>query len=335
MRAVRGLSARLAEPELWDRVAAAATRGKRRRKDVAWFLFRREDVLARLRDEVASGSWRPTGFELLRVRDPKPRLIARAALEDRLVQAALVEVLWPSLERSLRPESMACRPGLGTHRAVLRLLELMRRQRWVVHLDVRAYFPSIDVDLVRALLARRVRDAPYLALVDRVLDAGRGLYDDREGRAFAGLDADWPPPGRGLPIGAVTSQVFATHVVLNALDHYVTRQLRVGGYVRYVDDLFVFGRRRTDLVAWREAIGEWLERERGLRLKHPRARILSCEGHLDGLGSRITREGIAPRRRVWRRLRGHVRRAAEGRVPRETAERVVASYVGQILFGLP
>ncbi|MFH1467216.1 MAG: reverse transcriptase domain-containing protein [Pseudomonadota bacterium] len=309
MWTVRGLFPTLCDPAHLDRAITAATAGKRRRRDVAWLLFRREEVVADLAARLAAGTWEPAGYEIVRVRDPKPRAIARAPIEDRVVHAAVVACLEPVLYRGLRPEAFACRPGFGTHRAVLRLLDLMRRHRFALHLDICAYFPSIDVAILRALLARRVRDAPFLEVVDRILESGAGLYRDFGLRTFAGLTDAWPPPGRGLPIGACTSQVLAAHLYLEAFDHFVKRDLRVQGYLRYVDDQFLFGDRRADLLRWRGEIARWLETERGLRLKHPEARVLSCHGHLDALGFRLRREGVEPRARTLTRMQARVRAA--------------------------
>ncbi len=306
MYTARHLFPRLCDPEHLERAAAETVRGKRRRRDVAWFLFRREAELERLRAELAAGTYRPEGFELVRIRDPKPRLIARVPIAERVVHTALVLLMEPVFAPGLTDDAYACRPGKGAHRAVLRLLELARRHRYALHLDVKSYFPSIDLDILRRLLARRLRDRRFLAVVDAVVDAGRGLYDRAEHRRLASLADDWPPPGRGLPIGSYTSQLFAAHVYLAAFDHFVKRELKVPGYVRYVDDLFCFGDRRADLRSWRSAMASWLHEERGLRLKHPRAPVLSCQDHLDALGYRVSRAGVVARRRVFQRLQCRV-----------------------------
>ena len=335
MRTVRNLFVRLCDPDHLDRAFAATARGKRRHCDVAWFLFRRDGELARLRSELEAERWTPQGVELVRIRDPKPRLIARTPIADRVVHTALVQLMEPVFLRRMVDDAFACRPGYGTHRAVLRLLEYLRRFRFAVHLDVKSYFPSVDLGILRRLLAGPIRDRRFLRVVDGVLEAGAELYRRPEVRAAAGLGDAWPSPGCGLPIGAYTSQLFAAHVYLDGLDHFVKRQLKVPGLCRYVDDIFVFGDRRADLRAWRRAVGEWLARERRLRLKHPEARILSCRGHLDALGYRITRGGIEALPRALRRLRRRVRGEMRARGP--TSERVdlgrsVASTAGVVLF---
>lgn len=333
MHTASGLHVRLLDAEEFDLAACSSTAGKRRRPDVAWFLFRREPVLARILSELRDGSWRPGPFALLRVHDPKPRLIARASVEDRIVHAALVRQMERPILRGASDADFACRPGFGTHAARRRLLRLVRAFEHAVHLDVRAYFPSVRADLLRRLLAARIRDARFLAVLDQVIERGRGLYDTPAARAFVRMDAEWPPRGEGLPIGASTSQLWAAHLYLQALDHHVQRVLHVRGYLRYVDDLFLFGDRRGALRAQAAGVAEWLWTERELKLKAPEPRVQSCREPLDGLGARITRDGIAPRPRALRALRAaaarQVYRLAGERLP--DFARSVASRVGGIL----
>ena len=307
---------------------------------MAWFLFRRDHEMARLHDELQREQWTPEGVEVVLVRDPKPRLIARTSIADRVVHTALVRLMEPIFLRSLVDDSFACRPGYGTHRAVLGLLEFLRRFRFVVHLDIKNYFPSIDLAVLRGLLTHRIRDNRFLRVLDEVLEVGAELYRRPEVRALAGLGEKWPRAGCGLPIGAYTSQLFAAHVYLSGLDHFIKRELKVPGYCRYVDDLFLFGYRRTDLRAWKRAVNDWVGEERHLRLKHPNARILSCHGHLDALGYRITRGGLDALPRALHRLRQRV--SEELRLwPGETKrpgtqavdlERSITSTAGVVLF---
>jgi len=324
----------LVDPAHLARAARLTMRGKRSRPDVGRFLVDRLGHLAALRRALIDGTWAPEGFDLLRIRDPKPRIIARAPLIDRVVHTALVEALRPRFDRSLMPGDYACRPGFGTHRAVRRLQMFMQSHRFAVHLDVKACFPSTDITILSALVRRRVRDARFLAVLERVLAGGPPLYRLPAVRRHARLTDDWPPPGRGLPIGASTSQYLVTHLYLGGLDHHVKRALKAPGWLRYVDDQFVFGDRRADLRRWRAAIGEWLWTERGLKLKHPEARVLSCAGHLDALGYRITRAGITPHKRALRRLEARLRVAQHD--PRaavdEGLRRSIAATTGAVLF---
>lgn len=333
MKRCSGLFQRLVDPDHLARAMEDTVRGKRARRDVAWMLFRREEVLAALEAQLRAGSWRPQPFQMLAVRDPKPRLIARAPIEDRVVHTALASLLEPVILRTARPESYACRRGMGAHRAVLRLHELACRHRYALHLDIRSYFPSVDVQNLHGLLEARVDDDALLAVARHILASGTGLHSTPELRTWARLDPGWPPPGRGLPVGTVTSQLFAAHLVLDALDHEITRRWQVPGYVRYCDDLVLFADRRDALREWRARVGAWLWEHRGLRLKHPDAPVLSCHAPLDLLGFRIDRAGVRPRARLLRGLRKRVRALVRGKAPRAAVARTLASYAGLAMFG--
>lgn len=335
-RASDGLFARLVSPEHIDAAVTRTTRGKLRRPDVAAFLVDRERHVVAITRALGNATWRPSPYSLLCLRDPKPRLIARASVADRVVHSAVAMLLEPLILRSASEADFACRKGFGTHRARLRLLRAMREHRFALHLDVRSYFPSVVPEGVQAQLRRFTCDEDLLNVVAAILACGRGIYDTPRARRFAHIDPDWPPPGRGLPMGSVTSQLFATHLYLQRFDHDVKRRMGVTGYLRYVDDIFVFADSRARLRALREEIGRVLGADYELRLKHPSAPVLSCRGHLDALGARIRRTGIEPlpeamaRMRAlcwdWVRERGPVR-------TRAALERSVAARMG-LLFGL-
>lgn len=89
-------------------------------------------------------------------------------------------------------------------------------------IDIRSYFASIDHAILKALLARKLKDPGLLALIGRIVDAHR--------------DA----PGKGLPIGALTSQQFANYY-LAGLDRLLLEECKVRGMVRYMDDLVWWG----------------------------------------------------------------------------------------------
>lgn len=334
MRSFSGLFARLIDQDHLDAAVQQTVKRKRRRADIAWFLFNREREVEDLQRRLADGTWRPWQFTTLLLRDPKPRIIARASVRDRVVHNAVTMLCEPIFLRASSEADIACRRGGGQHRAVLRLLEALRAHRFVVHLDVRSYFASIDLARLQGQIARRIRHPKFLAVVGRILDSGRGLYDDPAARRFARMDASWPPPGRGLPIGAATSQLFAAHVHLAGFDHWVKRGLKVPAYVRYVDDMFLFGDSRRELRQWREQVRAYLANELDLRLKHEGAPILSCRGHLDALGMRLRRGWVEPLPVTWRRLRRCVGDYVRyGRPGLAALERSLAARAGAMFFG--
>lgn len=332
-RQVRRLFARLIDPGRLDAALHNTLRGKRGRPDAAWAWFRREAIVARLANTLSRGTWQPRGFQRLLLRDPKPRVIARAPIEDRIVHTAVAELLAPTFLRSAHDEDFACRPGFGTHRALLRLLELARRWNHVLHLDLRSDFASVNVDRLRAQVGARVRDPRFLQVLDRILDSGRGFYDAPIARRHAHMRADWPPPGRGLPMGACTSQLLACHVYLAPMDRLVKRQLRIPGYLRYVDDFFLFADRRSALLEARRALAEYGAAELDLRFKHIRPRLRSCRAGFDALGMRVERRGLAALPRSLRRLQGRARAFVDGQGDAARLARSMRASIAHQMFG--
>lgn len=336
MKSEAGLFAELVRASHLDEAAAATVRGKRHRPDVAQFLLRRPETLLRLQNNLQKHRWSPRGFRLLRIREPKRRVIAVASVEDRVVHTALVKLMEPSILRSTSPNAFACRPGMGTHRALLRLLELQRRYSWRLNLDIQCYFPSIDLEILRHLLTKRFREKQFLAVVDKVLGIGAGIYDAPNLRRYLSMQSDWPPKGQGLPIGSYTSQLFAAQLYLCELDHFVKRNLRVSGYVRYVDDMFFFDHSESKLLQTRKSARDYLWQQRRLRLKDPQAPVVSCRYPLTALGHRITRAGIEPSPASVRRLKKKVaERIYTGKLRRHSPNlrESMQSSMQDMLFG--
>ena len=142
----------------------------------------------------------------------------------------------------------------GTHRAIARAQAFARRHPHVLQVDVRQFFPSVDHQLLKAQIAKQVEDADGLELVGRILASGEGVQDEAyETTFFPGDDLLAAVRPRGLPIGNLTSQFWA-NVYLNAVDHFIKREVGCRGYVRYVDDLLLFGDDKGELWRWLGAI---------------------------------------------------------------------------------
>ena len=311
-----------------------ACRGKRRRPDVAAFAMEQEVRLARLARALETGSWRPGGYRLFAIREPKPRLIAAAPFPDRIVHHAVHRVLAPLLCRRFMPESFACLPGRGSHRAVLSFQQGLRRHAWLVRLDMKRYFLEIRWEILLSIIGRSVRDSELLALLEIILCSGAGLYQQPRVLESLGLARAYnPEPRKGLPIGNLTSQIFA-NVYLDGLDHFARRQLKVPHYIRYMDDVVIFGERRGQVREWAEACTCWLAERRRLETHRDRQRPLRTPQTFRFLGHVVSRDERRITQRTVRRMLGKVRRDAQGETRRRGAdlEQSMASSLGSMLF---
>ena len=228
---------------LWEKIttfenilaaARAAAEGKKKRPDVARFLMNLEPEVHRLRRDLMAGTYEPGGYRTFWVYEPKPRQISAAAFRDRVVHHALTRVLEPVFERRFTADSFACRKRKGTHKAVKRARAACGKYAYVLKCDIRKYFPSLDHQILKEVLAHTVKCRGTLELVSKIIDGSNEQTD--AAAYFPGDDLFTPyERRRGLPLGNQTSQFFA-NVYLNPLDHFVRRELRPAEYIRYVDD---------------------------------------------------------------------------------------------------
>jgi len=179
----------------------------------------------------------------------------------------------------------------------------------VLTMDVRKYFPSIDHAILKATVRRALKDENVLWLCDRIIDEAN---DQEPVRQYFSGDRLFDPTERrhGIPIGNLTSQVFA-NLYLDPLDHFVTERLRVGRYLRYMDDFCCFGDDRDGLRAVRAAIREELAAVR-LRLNEGKSRLRRVREGITFLGFVVRPSSLRLNQRGVRRQRQRVRRLRRG-----------------------
>lgn len=248
MRRVRIELAEVAAiPNLMEATARAA-RGKRERPVVRAFLDRLEAHLAILAEDIVTGRAPRGEYRCFHIRDPKPRIIHAACFADRVL--AVMLHAGPVLERAMTATSYACRPGKGTLAAVWAAQAALQRFPWYVKVDISGYFAHIDHARLFDVLDRRFKGTGFMDLLRRIV---------------AGHET---APGKGLPIGSLTSQYFANYY-LDGLDRLLLEKLGARAEVRYMDDILWWCDSREQARKTLAAVGEWLDRERLLQLKEP------------------------------------------------------------------
>ncbi|MGE3778524.1 MAG: reverse transcriptase/maturase family protein, partial [Pirellulaceae bacterium] len=226
---------------------------------------------------------------------------------DRVVHHALVNVLEPLFERRFIYDSYACRRGKGTHRAIRRAEVYLRRYPFYLKTDIVKFFPNVDHEMLLSTVERTIADERVMALIRTIVASGDGiLADEATPRYFPGDDLFAILRPRGIPIGNLTSQFFA-NVLLDPVDHFVKEQLRVPGYIRYADDLLLFGASKAFLWDSHAALSGQLAR---LRLwLHPRkTQLRPSDQRLSFLGFVISRSGRRLTQDCVRRFNRRIRR---------------------------
>lgn len=293
-RVARRAAISLAEIADLDNLAAAfwrAAAGKRHQPDVQVFAADLDAELARLREQILDLRIPVGKLRAFQIRDPKVRTIHAPCFRERVLHHAMMAHLGPVLERSLVADTFACRKGKGPLAAVLRAQQHVRRLDWYLKVDVRAYFDSVDHGVLKEILRRWIKGRGVLALCDRVIDA----YETA--------------PGRGLPIGALTSQHFA-NAYLSGLDRFVLEELRLAGMVRYMDDVVMWAVEKARLRETLSAVKRYAADRLRLEIK-PSWQLQRSRCGLTFCGFRVYPGVLRLSRRRRRRYRSARRRWEE------------------------
>jgi RNA-directed DNA polymerase len=288
-----------------------ARKGKRGRAQPAAFERVQDDELLNLQNELQTFTYKPGAYHSFYIHDPKKRLISAAPFRDRVVHHALCRVTEPIWERRFIYDTYANRVLKGTHLALDRTQVYARKYAYALQCDVKQFFPSIDHVILRNEFARLIRDENVLWLCDQILQSGVGvLSEEYEMVYFDGDDLLAASRPRGLPIGNLTSQIWA-NVYLNGFDHFVKRVLKCPAYVRYVDDFLLFSNDKRELSNWRTAI---IQKLAGLRLTlhEESAQVYPVRTGIPFLGFRVFPEFRRVKRRKVVHFRRKLRRLLEG-----------------------
>lgn len=231
---------------------------KRNAESALEFEFELERNLYKLLAELKEKKYVPGQSICFVVREPKPREVFAAGFRDRVVHHLLVNELQPAGERVFIHDSYACRPEKGTHRAVVRLRDFIKkglrrgRDLHFLQLDIDGFFMNINkialMGIIKNLVHKQKRsddwknDVLWLAKTIVGHDPTKDYRLNSPPEYFR-LIPDRKslfkqPSGKGLPIGNYTSQFFA-NLYMNELDQFIKRKLKCRYYVRYVDDFIL------------------------------------------------------------------------------------------------
>lgn len=280
----------------WRQVRANRGSGGVDCETVERFDRQAEGRLSQLSQSLREGTYQP--MPVRRVYIPKPdgrqRPLGIPAVRDRIVQAALRNVLEPIFEKGFSEHSYGFRPGRGAKDALRRVDGLLRAgYRYVVDADLKSYFDTIPHERLMALVSQRVADGRVLSLVSAFLKQG----------VLEGM-REWTPVS-GTPQGAVISPLLA-NIYLDPLD-WLMREVGCE-MTRYADDFVVQTRTAEEARRAMERIRRWTE-EVGLTLHPEKTRIVDMNepGGFDFLGYHFEQGERRPRVSSLRKLKDAIR----------------------------
>jgi len=277
----------IAEPDNLRLAFLKASRGKRGKTEVLRFRERLDEQLSALSRELLAGEVDWGGYHTFQVHDPKERFIHAPAFRARVAHHAIMNLCEPAFESYQIFDSYACRKNKGLDAGIDRASKFSRNGVWFLKMDIHKYFDTIDQPILIGQLRRRFKDPTVLRLFESII----GTYETA--------------PGKGVPIGNLTSQFFANHY-LGVFDHFVKESLRVEKYVRYMDDFVFWMADRTSLKKLAKTVTEYLAKQLSIEPKAPC--LNACRRGLPFLGFRVYPSGLPrlagrSRQRFRRKLR--------------------------------
>lgn len=247
-----------------------------------------EANLFKLKDEIENGSYRPSRSIAFIVNKPVKREIFAADFRDRVVHHWLIAKLNPLFEQQFINDSYACRIGKGTHFGVKRLDGFIKScsknyttDCYILKPDIQGFFMHINRNILFEKLHHfiegyyREQDKPLvLDLCQKII-----FNDPTKNCIIKGNKSNWndlphnkslfhSPKDCGLPIGNLTSQVFA-NFYMNAFDHFIKKELGIKHYGRYVDDFVIVHQDKDYLKSLLPVITNFLQSHLQLTL-HPK-----------------------------------------------------------------
>jgi group II intron reverse transcriptase/maturase len=234
-----------------------------------------EGNLQELHAKVHSGSYRalPVRRRLIPKPDGKQRPLGIAALQDKIVQRALITVLNAIYEEDFLGFSYGFRPGRRPHDALdaLSVAICNTPVNWILDADIRGFFDSVSQDWLVRFLEHRIGDERVIRLVRKWLKAG--VLED----------GNWSVSEKGTPQGAVVSPLLANvylHYVFDLWAQQWRRREATGNMivVRYADDIVAGFEHEADARRFWDAMRHRLE-QFALELHGDKTRLLEFGRH--------------------------------------------------------
>ena len=287
-----------------------------KKTDVLQFKSSLEDNLFQLHLKLKTKTYQHSDYIAFSVCDPKLRRIHKAIVEDRVLHHAIFRIIYPIFDESFIFDSYSCRVEKGTHRAVKRLESFCRKLSrndhkdiFALKCDIKKFFDSVDQDVLLELIKKKIGDADAIWLIEKII------------RSFE----------KGLPLGNVTSQLFA-NIYLNELDQFVKHNLREKHYLRYCDDFIILGESEIRLQNLISEVDNFLKLKLRLNLHPQKIIIRKHQQGVDFLGyvvlpyHRVLR--TKTKKRMMKKLRRKYVLLQNEIIAQEPFDQSLQSYLG-------
>jgi retron-type reverse transcriptase len=266
-----------------------AKKAKPQTAEILDFSLNLEKNIMLLQEELLTDNYKQSKYRVFIIFDPKQRTIKYLPFKDRVVHHAIVNIIEPIFEKRFISTSYACRKKKGTHKALKDIRKVIYNKfkdtGYCLKGDIRKYFPSINQDILKNIISRKIKDKKLLNLIFKIITSDHSDFGEH----------------KGIPIGNLTSQLFS-NIYLNELDQYIKQELKIKYYYRYVDDFIILSNSKKELHKYKQKIRYFLKKKLNLDLPKKKCNIFKIKDGVDFVGYKIFPNKILIRKRNLKRF---------------------------------
>ena len=264
--------------------------------------------LKAIKEELMTKQYEPKKYNIFLIREPKYRIIMGQNVPDKIVNHLVAKYfLVPYFEKDFITTNVATRKGMGTHyglklfKQYYNNMKINHNKFYVLKFDIKKYFYSLDHNIIKELIRRKIKDRDVINLIDKIIDLTDKEYVNikinklKENRMKKIQDSNTLKQiqeiptyeqGKGFPIGNMTSQFFGI-MYLNELDHYIKEVLGIKYYERYMDDGILIHHDKDYLKYCFKKIEELIQDKYKIQLNKNKSKIYSNKEEIEFLGFRF------------------------------------------------
>lgn len=265
-------------------------------REVKWVDRESKRCFEFIRQQLLSKTFKTAPYiEMIKNEYGKNRIIHKLPyFPDRIVHHAIVQVAGSIWRKTLIRDTYACVRGRGIHDGLRRIkaaLKDFEGTRYCLKMDAEKFYASMDHDVLKAIIRRKIKDADFLDIIDEVIDSSPGIV--------------------GVPIGNYLSQFFG-NLYLSGFDHFMKEVCGCRHYFRYCDDIVILDGDKDKLYQLREQTQSYWQQNLKLNLKANWQVFPVDSRGIDFLGYRFFHGYVLLRKSIAKKFKQKMQRIGSG-----------------------
>lgn len=290
-----------------------ARRQKSHRPEVMLFDKNKDKLLLDLQRKLINGEYETSEYYVFKIYEPKEREIFKLPYyPDRIVHHAIMNIMEPIWVSAFVKGTYSCIRKRGIHKALKDVKFALKDEintQYCLKLDIRKFYSSIDHDILKTIIRKKIKDKRLLSLLDEIIESAQGV-----------------------PIGNYLSQFFA-NLYLTYLDHWIKEQKKVRYYFRYADDIVILGRDKQELRNLFYDIQNYLNNKLKLSFKDNWQIFKVDSRGIDFVGYRVFHTHTLLRKRIKKKFCKKINKLNKKQnLDKDTYKQKICSYIGWIKY---